>query len=101
MTPTSSFLIGLAGGSASGKSTFAGALHQALGALTPPLSAAVISTDAYFLPDETMPKFVSPTRGLSLPDYNRPDSIEAPRLLCDLDARRGAPAARTCCCWKG
>ncbi len=86
-----SFLIGLAGGSASGKSTFAGALVAALRAARPALVVEKISTDDYFLPNETMPSFYSPTRGASLPDYNRPDSLDAAALLRDLDARRAAP----------
>jgi uridine kinase len=83
-------LIGLAGGSASGKSTFAEALVQALRAARADLAVEKISTDDYFLPNETIPTFQSPTRGGALPDYNRPDSLDAARLLRDLDARRSA-----------
>ncbi len=90
MTPTS-FLIGLAGGSASGKSTFAAALVESLRAGAPPLSVAIISTDAYFLPHTVIPRFHSPTRGEMLPDYNRPDSIDTAGLLRDLDGRKAAP----------
>ncbi len=88
---SSTFIIGLAGGSASGKSTFCEALVHALAGGSPPLSTAVISTDAYFLPHDVIPRFVSPTRGEALPDYNRPDSIDVNRLLVDLAARSSAP----------
>ncbi len=87
----SSFIIGIAGGSASGKSTFCDALVQELTGSTLALSAAVISTDGYFLSHDVIPRFVSPTRGEALPDYNRPDSLNLDRLLCDLDTQRGAP----------
>ena len=83
----SSYIIGLAGGSASGKSTLCAALRSALDAYCPPLTVQVISTDAYFFPSELLPRYRSPSTGLDTPDYNRPDSIDAPRLLCDLQTR--------------
>jgi len=90
INPRSSFLIGLAGGSASGKSTFAAALVEALQIVRPAIMVEKISTDDYFLPNETMPSFFSPTRGMAMPDYNRPDSLDAAALLRDLNARRAA-----------
>mgnify|MGYP000569068393 CR=1 FL=1 len=91
MTHTSrSFIVGLAGGSASGKSTLAAALTNQL-ASGPNLTVRSISTDAYFLPDERIPRFRSPSTGLDTPDYNRPDSIDVPRLTRDLREHSMAP----------
>jgi uridine kinase len=89
-SPSHSYIIGLAGGSAAGKSTFAEALLAALLCGTPPLSATLVSTDAYFLPDERIPRFHSPSTGLDTPDYNRPDSIDAGQLLSDIAALAAA-----------
>lgn len=83
---------GIAGGSASGKSAFTRALTRVLSA-APAVSTEVLSTDAYFLPHDRIPRFYSPTRSMSLPDYNRPDSIDLPLLLADIDARAGAANA--------
>jgi uridine kinase len=85
-----SYLVGLAGGSASGKSTLSRALAGAL-SLPPALSVAVFSTDAYFLPHDRIPRFYSPTRQREMVDYNRPDSLDLPRLLADLETRRADP----------
>jgi uridine kinase len=93
MPAHTSFLIGLAGGSASGKSTFTGSLIDALRSAHPALIVEKISTDDYFLPHERMPSFYSPTRGLELPDYNHPDSLDAAALLRDIAKRCTAPAS--------
>lgn len=90
-TSPRSYIVGLAGGSASGKSTFAASLLKHLGEGNPVVCAQSISTDAYFLPDERIPRFISPSTGLSTPDYNRPDSIDTPRLVRDLQERSTAP----------
>lgn len=84
------YMVGLAGGSASGKSTLSSELTRVL-ALPPSLSVAAVSTDAYFLPHDRMPRFYSTTRQCEMVDYNRPDSIDLPQLLADLSARRTAP----------
>lgn len=84
-----SYIIGLAGGSASGKSTLSRELLRAL-SLTPALSAAVLSTDDYFLPHDRIPHFYSPSRRREMPDYNRPDSLDLPRFLASLTARSTA-----------
>ncbi len=86
-----SYLIGLAGGSASGKSTFAGALLDFLRSGQPSLRAELISTDAYFLPDTSIPRFRSPSTGRDTPDYNRPDSIDAAQLHADIRTAAAAP----------
>ena len=89
--PSSSFLVGLAGGSASGKSTLSSQLAAALRERILGRSVEVCSTDAYFLPTGEMPTFYSPSRGKDMPDFNRPDAIDQARFLADLDARRSAP----------
>lgn len=50
------------------------------------LRADLISTDDYFLPDDKIPRFHSPTSGRETPDYNRPDSIDAGSLRRDIRA---------------
>jgi uridine kinase len=79
-----SITIGIAGGSASGKSTFSQELVRILSS-APPLSSATISTDDYFLPHELMPRFFSPSRQIHMPDYNQPDSIDLPLLITDIN----------------
>lgn len=82
-----SFAVAIAGGSASGKSTFSDALlHRLAGRLR----VERISTDAYFYPPAELPRFYSPTTGQDMPDCNRPDSIDSARLIRDLDVRRQA-----------
>lgn len=82
-----SYIVAIAGGSASGKSTFSEAL---LRILTGSLSVERISTDSYFYAPADLPRFYSPTTGQDMPDCNRPDSIDLSRLLRDLDVRRQA-----------
>lgn len=78
----SAFVLGIAGGTASGKSTLATLLADSLA----PLSNHVFRTDAYFKPRETIPRLHCPTLGREMPHMNRPDSADLPRLLQDLDA---------------
>jgi uridine kinase len=83
----STFVTGVAGGTASGKSTFSGALLSALEGLV----VERISTDDYFYGPAELPTFYSPSQGRDMPDCNRPDSIDCARLARDIDARRAAP----------
>ena len=46
--PARGLVVGIAGGSASGKTTFAAALVRALAAGDPPLRAEALSMDRYF-----------------------------------------------------
>jgi uridine kinase len=81
------FIVGIAGGSASGKSTFTDALLQTLQTLHPDLHIVDLHTDRYFrvgTPD--MPTFVSPSSGKTMPDFNHPDTIDSARLIADIDA---------------
>lgn len=80
-----SLVVGIAGGSASGKSRFADILVQALAQGHPPLRAQVIASDHYFRhQDPEAPKVALPN-GEEYFDYNRPDSVDNARLAADLD----------------
>jgi uridine kinase len=75
------FIIGIAGGSASGKSTFAAALETALGEL--PLLA--MHMDSYFKPADQRPFSVAPITGKTYIDDNHPLTMDLPKLAADLD----------------
>ncbi len=83
--PPRSLLVGIAGGTASGKSRFAAALAQALAEGRPPLSAQIIPSDHYFRNhDPAGPKVTLPS-GEAYFDYNHPDAVDHARLAADLD----------------
>src|SRR5690242_1512834 len=89
-----SLVIGIAGGSASGKTTFTAALEKELAHGDPALTVEAIGMDRYFYRGQTPgPVFVSPSTGETLPDNNHPDSADNARLAADMDARRSAPDA--------
>ncbi len=80
-------VVGIAGGSASGKSMFTRVLVEALTDREPGLRIRVLHTDGYFrLGSPEMPHLVLSTNGEVLPDFNRPDSVDLDRLIADLDA---------------
>ncbi len=88
------FIVGIAGGSASGKSTFAAALNQALTNGQPPLRVELFSMDRYFRALEAgAPSFISPTSGELRLDRNQPESADNARLVEDLKRRRVAEDA--------
>ncbi len=72
-------VLGIAGGSGSGKSTFAAALVERL----QPLKTAVISTDGFF--KRPLPTMVSPVSGKTYDDWNSPDAIDIDRLMASVD----------------
>lgn len=99
-----SIVVGIGGGSAAGKSTFAAALVQALQAGASPaskegsvpdgLAVEVLSMDRYFTRDRvSAPTFVSPSTREEQFHANHPDSADNARLVADLDARRKAEDA--------
>ncbi|HZO87873.1 MAG TPA: hypothetical protein VFB38_05995 [Chthonomonadaceae bacterium] len=89
-----SFIVGIAGGSASGKSTFTAALVRTLAAGEPPLRAEVLGMDRYFYRGtEGGPTFISPSTGRQMADNNHPESADNARLVADLEARRTAEDA--------
>lgn len=85
--PERSFIIGIAGGSASGKTTFTAAFVQGLTIGVPSLRVEVVGIDRYFYrgaPGGAL--FTSPSTGETLPNNNHPDSADNARLVKDLDA---------------
>jgi len=89
-----SILVGIAGGSASGKTTITTALEKHLAHAAHPVRVEAIGMDRYFYRGAAPgPRFVSPSSGESLPDNNHPDSADNAGLIEDLDARRTAPDA--------
>jgi len=87
--PRKAFIVGIAGGSASGKSTLAAALLRGLAEGQPPLRAEMVSMDRYFRTlEEGAPSFISPTSGELRLDRNAPDSADNARLAQDLLRRR-------------
>jgi uridine kinase len=88
-----SLVVGIAGGSASGKSTFTTALTRLLNA-EPPLRTEVLGMDRYFFRGaEGGPRFISPSTGKEIPDNNHPQSADNARLVADLEARAAAEDA--------
>ncbi len=89
-----SYVVGIAGGSASGKSTFVGLLAPLLREGLPPIRVEVFGLDKYFYRGQSGgPTFVSPSTGETLPDNNCPESSDNVRLVADLDTLRNAPDA--------
>jgi uridine kinase len=81
-------VVGIAGGSASGKSTLAQRLAQALDGFC----VEVLGMDRYFL--RVRPKMVAPITRVVYEDHNHPDSFDLVGLVRDLDAlltRENAP----------
>lgn len=74
------FIIGIAGGSASGKSTFAGRLQEALDAY----SLLLLPMDSYFKSPEQRAMAQAPITGKTYRDDNHPSSFDLARLKQDL-----------------
>lgn len=85
------YVIGIAGGSASGKSTLAVALAKALA----PRTVETINADRFFRRGEPgSPTFVSPTTGLEEFDCNHPETVDNARLakaVRDLSEKESPP----------
>jgi uridine kinase len=73
-------VVGIAGGSASGKSTLAQRLVQALDGL----GVEVLGMDRYFR--RIRPKMVAPITRVVYEDHNHPESFDLVSLVRDLDA---------------
>ncbi len=80
------FVTGIAGGSASGKSTFARALTETLESRAPDLTIQVISTDQHWRDRTGPPRFVSPSSGEEMFHHNHPDALNTESLFAALDA---------------
>lgn len=77
------YVVGIAGGSASGKSTLARRLAEALEGL----SVEVIGMDRYFRAEKPLHR--APHSDREWPDFNQPASFHLDRLLADLEEAGG------------
>lgn len=74
------YVIGIAGGSASGKSTFCDTLEKSLEGL----KVKAIHMDSYFKPENRRPYSEAPVTGAMYVDDNHPETMDLPRLANDL-----------------
>jgi uridine kinase len=81
---TRPWVIGIGGGSASGKSTLARRLEEALVSRRSGLSVRVMPMDTYFRAEKPLHR--GPLSGREWPDFNQPASFHLDRLLADLEA---------------
>lgn len=80
-------VVGIAGGSASGKSALTTALADALRQI-PGRRPGILAADQYMHRDRSRgPTFVSHTTGTAMFDANHPDAVDWDLLLRDLDAQ--------------
>lgn len=70
-------LIGVAGGTASGKTTFAKELQARL----QDVQTTVLHMDDYYLPEEKRPRIQAPVTGKCYRDDNVPEALDMERLL--------------------
>lgn len=93
LAPLRAYVVGIAGGSASGKSTLAAALRQDLEGGAPPLRVATLGTDHYFRSrDPDGPQVTLPNGEVRF-DCNVPATVDTVRLAADLDALAHGPDA--------
>jgi uridine kinase len=89
--PPPHYTIGIAGGSASGKSTFADALSNAIALVRPEWASTILHADRYADQNRDIaPTFVSPSTGETRFNWNHPDAIDADRLASDMTGWRNA-----------
>jgi uridine kinase len=74
------YIIGIAGGSASGKSTFSDKLERQLNQY----SIRVFHMDSYFKPENERPFVAAPVTKKVYMDDNHPDTIDLKQLVADL-----------------
>lgn len=89
-------LVGIAGGSAAGKSTLTQALAGFLEAQNPPLRVEVLCADRFYRyhRDKTLgPRFISPSSGEDHFNFNHPDAIDSESLRAAIESRRSAEDA--------
>ena len=75
------YVIGIAGGSASGKTTFSKMLEESLA----PLRVKVFHMDAYFKPKELRPQSPAPVSGKVYMDDNHPLTMDLAKLAKDFE----------------
>jgi uridine kinase len=76
-TPGSQIIIGLAGGSGSGKSTVAAKIKAGL----PGRAVEIFALDRFFKPEDEMPKYWSDYHNCARPHYNHPDSLKVDEMV--------------------
>ena len=79
MIKDNKFIIGIAGGSASGKSTLSDILAQRLSQF----KVNIIHSDNYY--KSVLPKIISPRSGIEYDDYNHPDALDKEKLIEELN----------------
>ena len=77
------YLVGIAGGSAAGKSTFAQRLAEALVGL----DVRVVRMDTYFRQEKPLHR--GPLTDREWPDFNQPASFHLDAFIADLDSAEG------------
>ncbi len=75
------FVVGIAGGSASGKTTFCNKLRKSI----IDLKLNVIHMDSYFKKEEDRPYSEAPITGIMYVDDNHPLTMDLPKLKLDLN----------------
>ena len=80
-------VVGIAGGTASGKSTLSQRIKQALDGQP----VLLLRMDDYFV--SRKPRMLAPITGREYEDFNHPDSFDLAGLVHDLDAHRRAQEA--------
>lgn len=85
--PRRPLIVGIAGGTASGKTTICGRLVERLAGYT----VLDMHMDRYFL--RVKPRMRAPISGLDYEDHNHPSSFDLDALVRDLDAHRQAAEA--------
>lgn len=78
-------VMGLAGGSGSGKSTIAAIIQRKLAAF----SVNIVHLDQFFFPVAEMPRYFSPYLGKDQPNFNQPEAIDFQRMLAFCRALEG------------
>lgn len=74
------YMIAIAGGSASGKSTIAYEMEKHLS----PLNVSVIAMDAYYKPESDLPLVTAPN-GKTYRDYNCPEAFDLVRMKEEIE----------------
>ena len=75
------FVIGIAGGSASGKSTFSKNLRESL----TDMKVVELHMDSYFKPKNERPVAIAPITGKEYTDDNHPLTVDLPKLKQDME----------------
>ena len=79
--PEKTFVVGIAGGSASGKSTLCGKLEQEL----KEYKLFAVHMDSYMKPEEDRPHTKAFVTGKIYSDHNHPTTVDLPKLNLDLE----------------